>query len=800
MLRRQAILTGVLALFFVVPSLAQTPGAAPASRQDRWLGIWAEQLSDAATSPKTKQQAAELLLDQASAPANKILRDFLAAKNGQPAKVAIAEAIAKAGGTRREFIEPLMALMTGPDATIRAAAGRALVTYKDDGVIESLIEVLLDSRRETPVRLDVMAAVRHLLNKRVVDALVRLLRDKDATISQAALEALPKLTNIYGYDAAQWERWWRANRDKPLPELLAGWAENLAKRNRELEDENARLRRRLGEAVRDAYERVPPAGKSAFVLSLLGDEIADVQLVGLELLGRSAPEQVSDEVKEKVRELIAAGDARLRAAAALAAANLGDEPAVALLVERLNAEATPTVREAVLRAVGQLRAAPAIPAVLKDLASADDGVATAAAVALEKIAAKHPLEGAVSDEAVRALLDRYASVSAAPSRTGDGVALAEALLRTMGAIGSEKFAPVVRSALKDPAAVVRLSAVNSLGRLGNGKAAEALVPLLGDADPGIRRAALTVIGSLGGAESLEAILARTQPAAEPDAAVRQQAWGVAMDVLKDADADAHWAAVNALRGRENALEWRLRILDLLLARLKTDGDKRLPEAHRRMGAALMQADRPTEAAEHFRQAHAMLVEANHPDAAAVWLERIDALLAADAAAAVKLMAGQEDEAAFAKAFEKTNARLSRLKNDQQWEGLIALTQATMDDLAPRLTAEQLAELRKLQTEAREQQRAAVRKRAAKLAGDLAAGDAAARQAAGTAIRELGPPAVRPLLEALRTVVDGEQANPEGENAIVELLGEIAPELKEYDLSAEAEARLARIDQWLEQLQ
>jgi HEAT repeat protein len=800
-LRRQAILTGVLALFLAIPSLAQTPGAAPASRQEKWLRIWSEQLAEAGTSAKTKRQAAELLLDQASAPANKILLDFLSAKNAQAAKVAIAEAIAKSGGgARSEFIEPLMSLMTGPDETIRAAAGRALLTYRDDGVTEALIAVLLDARRETAVRRDVMGVVQHMLDKRVVDALISLLRDKDAAISQAALEALPKLTNIYGYDAEQWERWWRANRDKPLPELLAGWAENLAKRNRQLEEENARLRQRLGKAVRDAYERVPAAEKSGFVLSLLGDEIADVQLVGLEILGRSAPEQVSDELKGQVRALLASADARLRASAAIAAANLGDDGAVGPLIERLDAEAAPVVRQAVLQAMGQLRAAEALPVVLKYVSAKEDEVAAAAAVALEKIAAKHAIEGQVNGEAVQALLDRYKAAPQPPDRPAEAVALLEALLRAMGAVGSGDFLPVVGSALQDPAAVIRLAAVNSLGRLGNGGSAGALVPLLGDADPGIRRAALTVIGALGGAQYLEAILARTKPAAEPDAAVRQQAWGVTMDVLKTADADAHWKAAEALRGRENALEWRLRVLELLLTRMKEDRDKRLPEAHRQLGLALLQADRPGEAAEQLKQAHALMVEANRPDAQAVWLEHIEALLRSDPSAAVQATTAQEDDAAFAKAYEKTNDRLTRLKNERQWDQLIALARTAAEGLAPRLTAEQLAELRKLQAEAIEQRDMAVRERVARLAGDLAAGDAATRQAAAAAIRELGPPAVPALLEQLRALVDGAAANPDGERAIVELLGKMAPGLKGYDLDGEASARLAQIEQWLADLQ
>ena len=95
-------------------------------------------------------------------------------------------------------------------------------------------------------------------------------------------------------------------------------------------------------------------------------------------------------------------------------------------------EDSPAVREALLKALGQLRQGEALPAVLAEINSRYENVSAAAAAAMVRIAAKVPLDEAQRRAASEAIVLRYKAIDPSGS---EGVPLREALLSAMGSGG-----------------------------------------------------------------------------------------------------------------------------------------------------------------------------------------------------------------------------------------------------------------------------------------------------------------------------------------------------------------------------
>ncbi|MFW6132654.1 MAG: HEAT repeat domain-containing protein [Planctomycetota bacterium] len=698
--RRCAWAVIVLVGLMVAPAPAQSARPALSRVQQQELNIWTEQLADPDTPMRIRRQAANLLLGRPYPQATEALLNFLTADEHRQAKIAIAEAIAADGdGARKEFIEPLMGMLTGGGPEVRAAAGLALLTYRADGVIERMIRVMQDPEQDRAVRLDVMRAVSGVLDKRVVGALVGLLSVEDGDIAAAALETLPKLTKIYGYTPRQWRSWWRRNQRKPLSEMLKEWAEKIAKRSGELEDENAALRARLAEATEKLYEATSADQRDALLRRYMDDPVSEVRAVGVKLLEASlgGRRTVPEPLRARARELLNDDNLLIRSRAAQVVAKLGGENAAAVLVAALEDESAVDVREALLKALAYVRSPEALPAVIGALGSEQGALTAAAAMALEKTVEQQGIEGELRGRAVSTLLSRYAAAS---GEEPTSASVREALLRAMGAVGGKKFIPVMTEALKDPAAMVRLAAVHGLGKLDSPKTAEALAPLVKDPDRGIRRAAIVALGAVNGARYAATIIERTLRSTEADAGVRQQAREEAARIIDKADADALAGLAERLGKRPELRRWRIRTLRALAeARGKTDGQQ-AAAVLQELAAALRSAGEHAQAAAQLQRVHEQLSAAESDRAVEVWVAWMEALTAADPVAAAGHMLQQDDEDAFARAYVALREGLEASAKREQWKAVADGAEACITGLAPRLTVEQLAALKKLRAEAK----------------------------------------------------------------------------------------------------
>ncbi|GAH89384.1 unnamed protein product, partial [marine sediment metagenome] len=231
------------------------------------------QLSDPSRTAKTKREAAILLLTRPYPQATAALRGFLSDETNRPAQIAVAEAVAESGQTHKDFVKPLLAMLTGAEPSLRPPAASALAAYKDPGVLDALIKLVANDKTPHGARLAIIAAMQRILDKKAIDALVRLLDDSEETIRNAACDALTKLTSIraFGRDRRRWRSWWDRNKQKPRSDWFADLVDSLARANLELERENAELRRRLAEAMEALYAAAAPVRKDALLAEMLKD-------------------------------------------------------------------------------------------------------------------------------------------------------------------------------------------------------------------------------------------------------------------------------------------------------------------------------------------------------------------------------------------------------------------------------------------------------------------------------------------------------------------------------------------------
>ncbi len=782
-------------------------GAGVAAGQSRPVGLTAQeqlelhtlarQLTEPGRSAQTKHEAALILLGKPQPLAIETLQACLASTDAaqRPARIAVARAIALTGAGGADYAEPLLGMLADTDADVRAAAADALATYKDAGVLEALAQLSHDQQAAPESRLAAIAALSRMLDKRAVDTLMGLLETPEGPVHTAASAGLARLTGIRGFgdDVQRWRAWWQQNKDKGRQEWLVDLADSLTRQNTHLMGENDRLRARLAEAMVELYNATAANDRPRLLLALLNDRLAEVRLAGLRLSLRRATsdEPLTPESFEMTAKLLADASADVRSAAAALLAALDGPDATARLLGQLEVEAAPAVRVAVVAALGALRDPAAVEPLLEVVLTEPNGTSQAAAEALERIVERGQLTELQLMRCTEVLIARYADSGESSPQ------LREALLGAMGALGQARCAPTLRSALTDPVATVRLSAVQGLLQLRDTESASAVSALVTDDDRGVRLAAISALGALGGLEPLDQILSRTRPDTEPDPLVRQRAWETAMTLLDDApDARLEQACLD-LADWPDARDHRIRLLQTRLERL-TGQTPRLVPVYLDLADALQQAGRPSEAAAQLAAARKLL-DGQPDQAGALWVRWIQALLAADDPSSLALLAEQTDPALFAQGLECLDTRLVELSAAGKPELVIRLGDQALQRLQTRLTPAQLKGLSANLQAARAAQAQADRARVAALVPALLGADEPARQSALTEMQTLGPRALAPLVEQLQQAAAAETPDLPTEQALADLLARLAPQLTGYDCQADPAAKAQLLQTWRTQI-
>ena len=338
---------------------------------------------------------------------------------------------------------------------VEAVAG-SIVTGAVEGAIEGAIHGAVGAAQ---------AERQRKADPRMVAALSAALKDSDAEVRKAAMQALVQLR-----DPSIFEPLLQALRDAS-PDIR----EHAAMALGQLRD--ARAIDPLNAALKDVNADVREQ-----VVFALGQ---------LKALGSLAA--LSQALKDE--------DADVREQAAFALGQLRDPRAVDALIEAMK-DSSPDVREHAAFALSQIRDRRALAALSAAVSDSSDSVREQAVFALGQLR-----DPAAIDSLMAALKDNKADI-----RQNAAFAL--------GQIRDRRAAPALTAALKDADPEVRSSAAFSLGQLKDRAAVDALVVAIKDGNAEVRAQIAFALGQLGDPRAIDALTAALK---DPNSEVRQQA-------------------------------------------------------------------------------------------------------------------------------------------------------------------------------------------------------------------------------------------------------------------------------------
>ncbi len=422
------------------------------SEQEKDLKLLMGVLSDTRIDDAKRRDAAGALLSRRWPAADKALSAALGQSTEPTTPRLIAQAIAQADDPPRLLVEPLFALLSHAEPTLRKAAASALARYSDRHVLMRLIRLTQDEKSDQAQRLAAVDALAEQYQARAVGALVTLADPAwPQPIREYAMARLAETTGIseFGYDAAAWRRWWDQVKDLPPQRWLSGMLKSLSRRKAELETDRQRLMEKTTETFNRLYRVTDEKQRPALLIEMLGDPYDPVRLLAMRIVERELinAKPIGPEVRQATRDHLTDANASVRAAPAEVLRDLADEPAAKIVTEQLLGEQDPAVRTAYLSLLARLPQAPAV-------------------------------------ESVLVLAERQAANGATAAVL---VALHEA--RVLNAQQQARALGYARQLIEAPASKPDESVVRLLGRLAEPSDESALVELMKQGEPAVRRAA-----------------------------------------------------------------------------------------------------------------------------------------------------------------------------------------------------------------------------------------------------------------------------------------------------------------------
>jgi len=454
--------------------------------------------------------------------------------------IAVCEAVAVVGAGRPELlnsrlIDPLMDLLGVPDATLRRKAATALSNFLDPTVAKRLGDLIIES----PSREQRFAAVEALagrLDQRFfVEQLVRALGTEDAELRSRIVAALqPATRRDLGSSVEAWKAWWASK--QTLDEL--GWLQDrvelFRQQNQQLRQANETLRtegarrvgmlvERLTELLKTTYRLTPQPQKDDLLVRWLQDALPEYRSAALGLIAQNISDgnQPAEAVRTAIRARFTDDSPDLRRTAFDLVGALTDPADAQPVCDRLREDRDPTVREAILRALGRLQNPVAIAPLVAELtdAQAPEGCVAEAAISLGLLATQGQIDRTRMTPAIVPLKERFASAAPASLR------LRAALLGAMANVGASEFSAEFAANLDAPEPDLLLPALQGVRTLADASRIDRVVALLANADPRVRRRAAETLGTIGSDRvHIEALAVRLNPATEQNEGVRQAAW------------------------------------------------------------------------------------------------------------------------------------------------------------------------------------------------------------------------------------------------------------------------------------
>ncbi len=604
-------------------------------------------LVDPLARPEGRRLWARNLLSYHTEPADELVVELLSFADNPDVPRALCTVLADRAEVAVDdlvpsFLAPLIELLGAEAEDIRALAAQVLADCPQENATSLLAALAAAVDAPLPKRLaaiDALALNRH--RREVVGPLISLLDADNPAITDKIVSVLEPLTPVsFGRSKEPWRSWWRVKSRMTEAAWLSDQFLIHRDRSRRIADEfqafrgDARLQQeklttRMRSFLRELY-RQSGEQKAAKLVEWLGDPLTAVKLAALSIIKARMADEGSRPEGELLTAMLTLLDQASPEAqiATLEIVRRLKEPAVAAAVlARVELEQDRKVRQALLRALGQLDDPAVMPALVREIASPDSSTACvrAAAIALSAVAARTDLAER-GQAAADALRQRY---EATP--TGE-TTLRRDLLTAMAGVADPSFEEIFLQAIdSDDPAILRW-AVRGLRAIENRAKLPRIRTLTEHADAMVRLEAIEALGRLGGEQAdLERLLTRLSQANEPSERARTAAWQGFVQFFAARPLADRIAAAERLR-EQPALE--ARYLDHLIAGVgTTNGSHGERDALRdRLATVLVAQERHAEAIQHLRALYATRRTQSDPAALDIGIRLLNATLRSGSAA------------------------------------------------------------------------------------------------------------------------------------------------------------------------
>jgi HEAT repeat protein len=529
-------------------------------------------------------------------------------KGSHDAQLAVARSQMGVPHPDKAFIAPLGALLGG-DRNLAEAASRSLARLGSFPEARSLLlNFARDTRQPAALRAVTIRACSAIVDKSVADAMVGLLSDENATLQNAASDALTELTgqNDIGRDPAGWKRWYDANKAKADDAWKLMVYTQRDQRLDEIAQRHTRILGTLDQVLNREFQSAAAADRGPMVLRDMNAVDPEVRAIGANLVQYAFLNNLialTDAQRQRLTELVGDSDAHVRLEAARTLKAINFAGAFDAMLAQLSIETDPDVKAALTAAIAQIGNVQAVPLLRRLLTDPSITVQRAAVDALRSLGAAYYIG---DRDGAHALALELWSLYEQRSKEPGTADLQTACIEALAPLHEEsKSVPLVRLLDPEQTEQMRAAALHALRELGNPNTEDGIRNWLpSETVPSVRVEALKALGKTGsfGADA-ETLYSFFKPGTgEQDASVREWAWTEFCALLPTASKETltNWATQLSKEPVH-----RLAVLTELDRQLAVDKDlENLAVQQENTGATYVELDPPRydQAAKYFQSA------------------------------------------------------------------------------------------------------------------------------------------------------------------------------------------------------
>lgn len=541
--RRTAQILTLATALGTVNGLAQTApqNVPPASVPTTDVPALKAALYDTSAKADARDQAAQRLLARPGPEARGVILQAIKDDSSPAVQLSAVKALANSPTADPNLVTPLFALLSPytVDRNLIDNAAVALTAFKNDGDVLNRLLTNVATGDER-IRVACIRAAGTFVDKRVAASLVAMVdASQPPAVINAASQALSYLSGLdASTDAATWRNWWNQRKDLPDNVFQAEIARTRSARFDQTRRRYSDLESELSRLLKETYNNAPREQRADVLLRYLRSNESSARVIGCRIALEAANSDVTPPpVRQQLRQLIGDASPEVRRNASTVLALINDADAVVPLLTQLSQETDPSVKAALVSALGPTRDPRAIPVLIKLL---DDPTTETLAPVAEAIGGMadrlRETEPALANETAEKLIRMVDQ----RTKERENIDLRNTLVQAVGKLRSSNrgvqtaLLRMLNSPQEDPK--VRRSLLTAVGAYGSPNFADAIANWITDkSDPSTRLFALRALGDSADFGAVQGKLRDLiDPEKEPQKDIRDEAWKVLVKLITKA--------------------------------------------------------------------------------------------------------------------------------------------------------------------------------------------------------------------------------------------------------------------------